>query len=100
MMKLKLGDRPEFDHASLNELTRDKSNVATMGGVMILAAIALAMLLLADLTNFYVWMALVCLVWLGGLGAVDDWLKLTAKRRTGTRDGLATGNGCCARDCV
>ena len=88
LMKWKLGDRPEFDHASLNELTRDKSNVPTMGGVMILASVALAMLLLADLTNFYVQMGLVCLVWLGALGAVDDWLKLTAARRSRSRDGL------------
>lgn len=88
LMKLKLGDRPEFDHVSLNELTRDKSNVPTMGGLMILTAIALAILLLNDLTNFYVHMALICLVWLGGLGAVDDWLKLTAKRRLESRDGL------------
>ena len=88
LMKWKLGDRPEFDHASLNELTRDKSNVPTMGGVMILASVALAMVLLADLTNFYVQMGLVCLVWLGVLGAVDDWLKLTAARRSRSRDGL------------
>ncbi|MCH7597313.1 MAG: phospho-N-acetylmuramoyl-pentapeptide-transferase, partial [Planctomycetes bacterium] len=78
----------EFDHASRNELTRDKNNVATMGGLMILAAIAAAMLLLADLENFYVRMSLVCLIWLGVLGGVDDWLKLTSKRRATSRDGL------------
>ena len=88
LMKWKLGDRPEFDHASLNELTREKSNVPTMGGVMILASIMLATLLLADLANFYVQMGLVCLVWLGVLGAIDDWLKLTAARRLKSRDGL------------
>ncbi len=93
LIKWKLGDRPEFDHASLNELTRDKSNVPTMGGIMIMASIIAAILLLADLTNFYVQMALVCLVWLGALGAVDDWLKLTARRRhlrsePTSRDGL------------
>ncbi len=88
LIKWKLGDRPEFDHAPLNELTREKSNVPTMGGVMILGSIALAILLLTDLTNFYVQMGLVCLVWLGVLGAVDDWLKLTAARRSRSRDGL------------
>ncbi len=84
----KLGDRPEFDHASLNELTREKSDVPTMGGVVIIAGIGLSLLLLSDLTNFYVRMSLVCLVWLGALGAVDDWLKLTSKRRRTSRDGL------------
>ena len=88
LMKWKLGDRPEFDHASLNELTREKSNVPTMGGVLIVGSIAVAILLLADLSSFYVRMALVCLVWLGVLGAVDDWLKLTAARRSQSRDGL------------
>jgi phospho-N-acetylmuramoyl-pentapeptide-transferase len=29
-------------------------------------------------------------VWLGGVGAIDDWLKLTAGRRSGSRQGLAT----------
>ncbi|UCE61255.1 MAG: phospho-N-acetylmuramoyl-pentapeptide-transferase [Phycisphaerales bacterium] len=88
LIKWKLGDHPQFDHVSLNELTRDKSNIPTMGGMMMLASIALALLLLADLSNFYVRMGLVCLVWLGGLGAVDDWLKLTAERRSASRDGL------------
>ncbi len=88
LVRWKAGDRPEFDHASLNELMRDKSNVPTMGGVLILGAIALALLLLSDLTNFYVQMGLVCLAWLGVLGGVDDWLKLTADRRSRSRDGL------------
>ena len=88
LMRYKLGDRPEFDHASLNELTRDKANIPTMGGVMILTAIALAVLLLADLANFYVRMGLICLLWLGVLGAVDDWLKLTEARRSESRHGL------------
>ncbi|MDO8630890.1 MAG: phospho-N-acetylmuramoyl-pentapeptide-transferase [Phycisphaerales bacterium] len=88
LVRWKLGDRPEFDHASLNELTRDKANVPTMGGVMILASVAAAVLLFSDLTNFYVRIGLVCLVWLTVLGGVDDWLKLTAKRHSRSRDGL------------
>ncbi|MEK6798124.1 MAG: phospho-N-acetylmuramoyl-pentapeptide-transferase [Planctomycetota bacterium] len=91
LIKWKLGDKPEFDHASLNELTRDKSNVPTMGGILILSAIGASVLLLADLTNFYVRMGLICLVWLGIVGAIDDGLKLTAKRRAITRDGLRMG---------
>ena len=88
LMKFKLGDVPEFNNATLNELTRDKSNIPTMGGAMIIASIALSTLLLADVTSFYVQMSLICLAWLGALGAVDDWLKLTRKRRGGSRDGL------------
>jgi phospho-N-acetylmuramoyl-pentapeptide-transferase len=88
LIRMKIGDRPEFDHEALNLATKDKANTPTMGGVLIAAAIAISVLLLADLTNFYVLMGLFCLVWLAVLGGVDDWLKLTANRRAGTRDGL------------
>ncbi len=88
LVKLKLGDRPEFDHAELNKLMQDKKNTPTMGGLLIVAAILVAALLLADLSSFYVRMGLFCVVWLAALGGVDDWLKLTAARRSGTRDGL------------
>jgi len=88
LIRLKVGDRPEFDHHTLNQMTADKANVPTMGGIMILAAVALGTLLFADFLNFYVMMALACLLWLGLLGAMDDWSKLTEARRTGTRDGL------------
>jgi phospho-N-acetylmuramoyl-pentapeptide-transferase len=90
LVKLKIGDVPEFDHAKLNELTRNKANTPTMGGVIILIAILLPTLLLADLTDFYILMGVFCLVWLGALGAVDDYLKLTVSRRTGTRAGVKT----------
>lgn len=88
LVRWKIGDVPEFDHVALNELTRDKHNVPTMGGIIIMAAVLVATLLLADPGNFYVIMALVCLIWLALLGGVDDWLKLTAKRRGRGRDGL------------
>ena len=88
LVKYKLGDHPEFDHESLNELMRDKERVPTMGGVLIIAAVLLGIVLFADLLVFYVQMGILCVVWLGVLGAVDDWFKLTGARRSGTRDGL------------
>jgi phospho-N-acetylmuramoyl-pentapeptide-transferase len=88
LIRYKIGDRPEFDHKALNELTRDKQNTPTMGGILIVTAVAVCVLLLADLGNYYIRMGLFCMVWLAVLGGVDDWLKLTANRRTGTRDGL------------
>ena len=39
LMRRKLGDRPEFDHADLNQLTKHKSNTPTMGGILIVVAI-------------------------------------------------------------
>ncbi len=88
LIRLKLGETPEFDHGPLNRLTRDKTGTPTMGGVMIMIAILCTLLLLADLTNFYVQMGIFCLLWLAILGGVDDYLKLTLTRRSGTRDGL------------
>ncbi len=88
LVRWKVGDRPEFDHATLNALTQSKADVPTMGGVGMMVCILLAVVFLADLSNFYVWMSLVCLAWLGLLGGIDDWLKLTRKRRSATRDGL------------
>ncbi|GIW75010.1 MAG: phospho-N-acetylmuramoyl-pentapeptide-transferase [Phycisphaerae bacterium] len=89
LRRQKIGDHPNFDEAQMNELMTGKRGTPTMGGLLILTAIASAGLILADLSNFYVIMALVTLVWLGAVGAVDDWLKLTAARREkGSRQGL------------
>jgi phospho-N-acetylmuramoyl-pentapeptide-transferase len=86
----KIGDRPEFDQAEMNALMEGKKGVPTMGGIVIIFSIALTTILVADLRNFYVEMAMVCLIWIGGVGAVDDWLKLTAARRGGSRQGLTS----------
>ena len=88
LLRLNLGDKPEFDHAPLNELMREKSEVPTMGGVLIVAVVLFCSLLFAQLTNYYVRMACVCMIWLGILGMIDDWFKLRASHRSGTRDGL------------
>lgn len=89
LVKLKIGDNPEFYHRDLNQMMKQKANTPTMGGGLISGTILFTTLLLADLTSFYVQMALLCLVWLACLGAVDDWLKLTSARRTpGSREGL------------
>src|SRR5450432_1022621 len=90
LRRMKIGDNPEFDQAQINEMMIGKKGTPTMGGILIIGAIAISTLLLADLKNFYVRMALVCLVWLGGVGAVDDYLKLTAARRGGNRQGLTS----------
>lgn len=90
LRKKKIGDRPEFDQADINQMMNSKTGTPTMGGLLIITSIAASTLLLADLHNFYVRMALVCLLWLGGVGAVDDWLKLTAARRQGGRQGLTS----------
>src|SRR5258706_3804643 len=89
LVRQKIGDNPNFDAGDLNDLMAYKKNTPTMGGVLIIASIVGSVLIMADLRNFYVKMALLCAVYLDVLGGVDDWLKLTKQRRGGTdRQGL------------
>jgi phospho-N-acetylmuramoyl-pentapeptide-transferase len=83
-----IGDQAEFDHAALNEGNAGKRNTPTMGGLLIVAVVFIVAMLLADLHNYYIIMGLFCMFWLAALGSIDDWLKLTKNRRSGTRDGL------------
>lgn len=84
----KFGDLATFDQADLDKLMKDKKGTPTMGGLLIIASIVITTLLLADLGNFYVLMGLVCVLGMGAIGASDDWLKLTAGRKAGSRTGL------------
>jgi phospho-N-acetylmuramoyl-pentapeptide-transferase len=86
----KLGDLAQFDQAEIDKIMADKRGTPTMGGMLIIASITITTLLLADLKNFYVQIALICLIVLGMIGASDDWLKLTAGRRSGSRVGLTS----------
>ncbi len=92
LRRKKIGDTGLTDAAALERHTASKANTPTMGGVLIVVAIAGSVLLLADITNMYVVMGLVVLLWLAGVGIADDWLKLTsASRRTAgaaSRQGL------------
>jgi phospho-N-acetylmuramoyl-pentapeptide-transferase len=90
LRRQKIGDAPNFDQADINKVMEGKRGTPTMGGVLIIASIVISALLLADLSNQYVQLALVCVVWLGGVGIADDWLKLTAGRRAGSRQGLTS----------
>jgi phospho-N-acetylmuramoyl-pentapeptide-transferase len=85
---LKIGDRPEFDHATLNRMMADKRDTPTMGGILIVIAILVCVLLLGNLRSFYIRMGLFCLVWLAVVGGIDDALKLVSARRGASRDGL------------
>jgi len=67
------------DCPQLNPLHRSKDGTPTMGGIFIVGSILLAALLWTDLTNHYVLLTLLSLVWLAVLGGVDDYIKLTQK---------------------
>lgn len=75
-----------------------KKGTPTMGGIIIILAILIPTLLLADLTKVYVQLMIVSTIWMGTIGFIDDYLKLRSKRlaqergeeyRKSNADGLA-----------
>jgi phospho-N-acetylmuramoyl-pentapeptide-transferase len=60
-----------------------KSGTPTMGGALILSAIAISTLLWADLSNRYVWVVLIVTLLFGGIGWVDDYRKVIEKNSRG-----------------
>lgn len=69
--------------AEVPERHKTKSGTPTMGGIMILSAIIIAVLLLADFTNRYIQLGLFTVVSLGGLGYLDDYIKVRKQKPKG-----------------
>ena len=77
---------------------QQKKGTPTMGGLIIILAILIPTLLLADLHKAYIRLMIFSTLWLGLIGFIDDYLKLRAKRiakaqgvayKKGDKDGLA-----------
>ncbi|MDG1278721.1 MAG: phospho-N-acetylmuramoyl-pentapeptide-transferase [Algoriphagus sp.] len=62
-----------------------KKGTPTMGGIMIIAAILIPTLLFANLNNIYIILLLITTVWLGGIGFVDDYIKVFKKDKEGLK---------------
>jgi phospho-N-acetylmuramoyl-pentapeptide-transferase len=60
-----------------------KAGTPTMGGALILVAIAISTLLWADLSNRYVWVVLFTTMGFGIIGLVDDWRKVVYRNPKG-----------------
>tara|TARA_B100000700_G_scaffold28456_2_gene27310 strand:+ start:72490 stop:73572 length:1083 start_codon:yes stop_codon:yes gene_type:complete len=60
-----------------------KAGTPTMGGAMILMAMAVSTLLWGDLTNHYVWIVLGVTLGFGAIGWVDDFRKVVEKNPRG-----------------
>jgi phospho-N-acetylmuramoyl-pentapeptide-transferase len=60
-----------------------KAGTPTMGGALILVAIAMATLLWADLSNRFIWVVLVTALGFGAIGWVDDYRKVVYKNPKG-----------------
>jgi phospho-N-acetylmuramoyl-pentapeptide-transferase len=77
---------------------QQKKGTPTMGGLIIILAILVPTLLLADVSKVYILLMLFATVWMGAIGFIDDYLKLRARRlaqeqgiayKKGDKDGLA-----------
>jgi phospho-N-acetylmuramoyl-pentapeptide-transferase len=64
-----------------------KAGTPTMGGALILVAIATSTLLWADLSNRYVWVVLWTTLGFGAIGWVDDWRKVVHRNPKGLSAG-------------
>jgi phospho-N-acetylmuramoyl-pentapeptide-transferase len=62
-----------------------KAGTPTMGGLLILTAIVVPCLLWGNFHSRQLWIAVVTTVWLGGLGFLDDWLRVVKKYPKGLR---------------
>jgi phospho-N-acetylmuramoyl-pentapeptide-transferase len=60
-----------------------KAGTPTMGGLLILVAILVPTLLWSDLSNPFVWLAVLATVGFGGIGFADDYIKIVHKRNLG-----------------
>ncbi len=60
-----------------------KAGTPTMGGALILVAIAVSTLLWSDLSNKYVWIVLAVTMGFGVIGFVDDYIKLVRQDTNG-----------------
>jgi len=59
---------------------QQKKGTPTMGGIIIILAILIPTLLLANLSKVYVRLMILSTIWLGAIGFIDDYLKIRSKR--------------------
>lgn len=67
----------------LAELHEKKKDTPTMGGILILFSMIISLILWMDLSNIFTLILLFTTLWLGLVGALDDYLKLKHKNSKG-----------------
>ena len=60
-----------------------KKGTPTMGGIIIIMAVLIPVLLFGDLTNIYTQLMLITTVWLGFIGGLDDYIKVFRHKKEG-----------------
>lgn len=94
LRSVKVTDDPEFYGKDLNAIMASKRGTPTMGGILLCGSVFLTTVLLADVVHSrYVHVSLIVLVWLAGVGAWDDWMKLTQAARDKRNGGKRSRDG-------
>ena len=70
------------------ESHQDKKRTPTMGGLIVLTATIIPTLLWAKLSNVYVLLAMLVMLWMGFIGFTDDYLKLKQRQMGKKNTGL------------
>jgi phospho-N-acetylmuramoyl-pentapeptide-transferase len=68
-----------------------KSGTPTMGGIFIILAVAVSVILWQDIFNLYTWLCLGTLVGFGLIGFFDDYLKIKKRNSDGVSAGMKLG---------
>ena len=60
-----------------------KKGTPTMGGIIIIMAVLIPVLLFSDLSNVYIQLMLITTIWLGFIGGLDDYIKVFRHKKEG-----------------
>lgn len=63
----------------------EKKGTPTMGGVIMIIAILIPVLLFARLDNVYIWLIIFSVITMGGIGFIDDYIKVFKKDKEGIK---------------
>ena len=62
-----------------------KKGTPTMGGIIIILAVLVPVLLFGDLSNIYIQLMLISTIWLGFIGGLDDYIKVFRHHKEGLK---------------
>jgi phospho-N-acetylmuramoyl-pentapeptide-transferase len=87
LTRLKLGQplRQKSEVRELADLHSAKKGTPTMGGILILASVAISAILWCDPVNRFIWLVLGSMLFLGFIGFADDYEKVAKKNSKGIR---------------
>ena len=64
---------------------REKAGTPTMGGLIIILATLVPVLLFAKLDNIYILLLIITTIWMGSIGFIDDYIKVKRKNKEGLK---------------